>query len=266
MNSIDFEDWYRAFQHISIESCFVPFNNGFLEYLLSDGIHLPLEYKVESQFDLKDLEEMDRKLGNLLKRWKSVFVKVGKSCANDSVWITWNNTLECRMQSDIYMLLKASDRIALEIPRAKGLIVKKWKPVELSSEFRCFVYYGRLVGISQRHLNQMFPYLQNEKQDLMEKLEDFFYDKVCDKFHSEFSYVFDVALDADSIVIIDFDEWNENETSSLLFEWNELQIPRVLEIRIIEKEEDVVLGVSNQNRLPCDFASYEELAKHAQNS
>lgn len=103
----------------------------------------------------------------------SCFIKVDDSSPKDAAWLSIDNSLKCCSPEESYELLKGSDRIALKAENACWLIVKKWQNIDLSSEFRCFVANGRLLGISQRDDTVFYPHLQSMRRHLLQSITDF---------------------------------------------------------------------------------------------
>ncbi|KAF9574529.1 hypothetical protein BGW38_008311, partial [Lunasporangiospora selenospora] len=137
-----------------------------------------------------------------------VFPKLNWSSPRDASWIMASNTLKCFNAADIFLLLKSSDFIAhdlghayedcsdaVEVTTSEGkrgkqirkrpetfeLILRKWFDLAPSMEFRCFVKDNKLVGISQRDMTY-YDFLSGIKDELEDKIIDFYEDKIKDKF------------------------------------------------------------------------------------
>jgi len=131
--------------------------------------------------------------------------------------VTFGGNLRCTCADEVILLLKSSDAVAHDLQHAYSqcedcapqeaphtplqLVLKKWcafvhlfykwhargrshaspairfelKP---AGEFRCFVRNGRLVGISQRHVADHFPYLADDVPQLQRKMLSFHRDNV----------------------------------------------------------------------------------------
>ncbi len=122
----------------------------------SDADDTPVQYDFP-QFDetvKKTLDKFDNK----------VFIKLNWSSPKDAYWSM--NRLSCECLRDVYMLLCSSDFMshdlnrpfdkcdensAQEIAEATKkqnyvLVVRQWRSINTSTEFRCFVRNDKLVG------------------------------------------------------------------------------------------------------------------------
>ena len=203
----EFRNWYPLFceTSCSIQSRVIALSPSFVRYLLSDGLVLPNE---ESEYGLEDpdpqpttdssgvsfpelsacISETIEELGGV------VFVKLNWSAPTDADWIR-HQALKCSSPSDIYLLLKASDRIIFDIEHmvqsVQGgpptldpvtLILRTWVDIQPSMEFRCFVFHQRLVGICQRECNTYFPFLKQKKGSVRIEISSFFQSTIYPRF------------------------------------------------------------------------------------
>lgn len=166
--------------------------------------------------------------------------------------------MKCKTPGDVYLLLKSSDfcthdalyeslkdcrdyaiegNVDVDIGVGVGvgveggveypplqLVLRKWCNLNPSMEFRCFVRNHELLGISQRQHSVHFPHLNEDRDQIQDKIHDFFEDYVRHRFAGGkiHSYVWDVFLDKkDRAWIVDFNPWART-TDSLLYEWSEL--------------------------------------------
>ncbi len=159
------------------------------------------EYPNFEQFDEKILEAL-RRLGN------KVFIKLNWSSPKDAIWSL--NKLSCDRLSDVYILLRSSDFISHDLnePFDKcddqgesqsqaeikyHLVLREWIAINPSMEFRCFVLKNKLIGVSQRDCRTHYKILLDLKEELLERVEDFYLKNIYTKYFED-SFVFDVCL------------------------------------------------------------------------
>jgi hypothetical protein len=175
-----FDNWRRLFIDVGIKNQVISLPSSFISYILEDGIKLPRGISGEAidnlsdddegyhekassdeaddqhsfpQFD-QDVKAAIRQLGG------KVFVKLNWSAPVDAAWIN-AGTMLCQSLKDVYLLLKASDRIIFDIermfeecappparrsPDTFTLVLKKWANLLPSMEFRVFVVDRRIRG------------------------------------------------------------------------------------------------------------------------
>jgi D123 len=103
------------------------------------------------------------------------------------------------------------------------LVLRKYCNLYPSQEFRCFISYNKLIGISQRYQHYFYPFLQSCREDYVHLIYDF-YTTVVDanwKYKMD-KYTLDLYIDQQRrLWIIDFNVWG-TRTDALLFHWSEL--------------------------------------------
>jgi hypothetical protein len=151
--------------------------------------------------------------------------------------------MECRLPSDIYLLLKSSDFVTHDLEHAYDdcvddqdpsddipqtmsdipyyLILRKFFQINPSVEFRCFVRNRKLIALCQRDLNH-FEFLFRMQDKLRHLIHDFFDDKLKHTF-PDGNFVFDVYVPPphERVWLIDINPWAVR-TDPLLFSWLEL--------------------------------------------
>lgn len=179
IDNCQFNVWYPLLQKNSIKSIIIPLTNDFIDYLKQDGIIVPKSVaneldtngsdddndneslstssdtlKVDSFPDIEDaikkaIDELDG----------DVFIKTNWSAPIDAGWINCE-TMKCRNIHEVFLLLKASDRIMFDIekmyeqcpsttkstPPFPTLVIRKWANLQPSMEFRIFVKDSKLIG------------------------------------------------------------------------------------------------------------------------
>ncbi|KAJ1817621.1 hypothetical protein GGH91_000653 [Coemansia sp. RSA 2671] len=254
-----FSSWYPNFRRQTIKSEIIkPLAPEFIDYLLADGIMLPdqddvPEYscKIEDpdssdgewsadendQHDASAFTDIASTSADIRRRIEilggKVMPRMCWSAPKDASWMAMGNSLECRNPSDIYVLLKSSDKISGDLINGRylpkeqlgdiehELVLRQWSNLVPSMEFRCFVKNKRLVAVSQIDY-EYYEFLENMRDEILTKLGLFFDEHVREKFPSE-NYCYDayVAQTVDRVYLIDFEPWTPS-VDSCLFEWSEL--------------------------------------------
>lgn len=163
--------------------------------------------------------------------------------------------MECRLPSDIYLLLKSSDFVTHDLEHAYDdciedvspdddtpkqiadipyhLVLRKFFQMNPSVEFRCFVRNRKLIALCQRDLNH-FDFLFRMQDKLRHVIHNFFDDRLKHTFPDD-SFVFDVYVPPphDRVWLIDVNPWAVR-TDPLLFSWLELlTLPEPPEEKVI---------------------------------
>lgn len=180
LSACDFSSWYPAFGRLktTFPSRIVPLSDEFVEYLQQDGIRLPEGVDIGNECTSSRADEVELKEceddGNIVPQFTEinsrirramrelggeVFAKLNWSAPTDAVWMN-GGTAKCSRLSEIYLLLKSSDRALFDIghmracakncsgvrPDSVCLVLRRWVQVATSMEFRCFVFHKRIVG------------------------------------------------------------------------------------------------------------------------
>lgn len=172
-----------------------------------------------------------------------VFVKLNWSAPLDASWLK-GGSLKCLNSSEVYLLLKSSDRITFDIehmfdlcvtnkdddrvqlvcpkrPETFHLILRSWANLNPAMEFRLFVGNQSILGICQRDMSTYYDFLKNDMDDLEDLIVEFWENNVCAAFGLD-KYSVDVYVDKRRRVwIVDFNPFGDPSTS-LLFDWEEL--------------------------------------------
>ncbi|KAJ3083930.1 hypothetical protein HK102_000826, partial [Quaeritorhiza haematococci] len=139
------------------------------------------------------------------------------------------------------------------------LVLRKWYDLSPSMEFRCFVRDRVLIAISQRDYVNFYPFLNEVKEELQEKITDFFEENIRDKFPDP-SFVFDVYINRNNrkVWLVDFNPFGPM-TDTLLYTWDEILSAQTPTLRIITSPVDLsTISATKQplyssNRLPKDM-------------
>ncbi|KAG7753476.1 hypothetical protein KL911_002869 [Ogataea haglerorum] len=243
-----YENWYSLFgAHAYSRAIMLPVPDEFIDYLESDDFTIPGEKSKPNAQNDSDWDytppsrpdpacrflEFHRRIQETFKSFKHIAPKLNWSAPQDSVWMLPGRTMKCSSSSDIYLLLKSSDYINHDLSHAFDeadsvpdkiqyyLILREWKEINPSLEFRCFVRDRQLLGISQRDLNY-YPFLDDLHDTIIERISAFFDDVLLPKFGSN-SFAFDVYLPKPftKVYLVDINPF-ARKTDSLLFTWNEL--------------------------------------------
>ena len=253
--------WYNDFKNSSIRSIIIPLQAEFIDYLNQDGVVLPSNGNEEdTQICESDSEsedwsaaedcntetatapnftELTKTIEDAIKDLGGeVFPKLNWSAPRDAAWISYNGTLKCTTASDVYLLLKSSDRVSHDINHpfrkcedgedntlmeSSGfvLVLRQWQEIPSSTEFRCFVKKGHIIAICQRDTASHYPYIAENYNEIHSQIKNFFQKKISNKF-PDTSYVFDIYLKSSKVIkLLDFNPFG-NLTDPLLFTWEEL--------------------------------------------
>lgn len=263
-----FPAWHPLFRHCSIRGSSVQLSADFLSYLRAPGsLVLPSCSSEQppphdSGSDDEDFElrlgpdpepasslrfpELEAEIARCLSRFGgAVFPKLNWSAPRDAAWINFCKSLKCAAPSDVYLLLKSSERIAHDLLAAFShcsdpalapaepelhLVLKKWCELRPEREVRAFVRHRRLLAVCQRHRlgSKNAAFLAEHREDLLDSLVAFFNREVRDKFPRD-----DFVLDAywqpnDDWMIIDFNPFGL-PTDPRLFSWPELLDPKLMQ-------------------------------------
>ncbi|KAI9718880.1 MAG: hypothetical protein M1812_003764 [Candelaria pacifica] len=262
--------WHELYRPITPKARLIPLTPSFLSYLRSDGIILPSDSPPPTPWSDSDsgvfssqeddtsdsdteedpsinFREIHQQIKDtILELGGKVAPKLNWSAPKDATWISATNSMECRLPSDIYLLLKSSDFISHDLEHAFDdcvdstpsnpssppqpstqneipyhLILRKYILLNPSVEFRCFVRSRSLLAITQRDLNH-FEFLFPMKGALRARIQIFFEEKLKDTFPDE-NFVFDVYVPPPHkrVWLIDINPWAPR-TDPLLFSWLEL--------------------------------------------
>lgn len=280
-----FSQWYTKFRSlprdqytrksVTIKSIVLPLPPQFLDYVMSDGVRLPVGATSVSSYvpsktdddswteeDTVD-ESQEYSFPELTEQIRSaidslggtVMPKLNWSCPKDAAWINSGN-LKCKTPGDVFVLLKSSDFVMHDILYAFDnsvgekpanisyeLVLRQWCNFNPSMEFRCFVWNGDIAAISQRNHTQHFPHLKIEMMCYRSQILDFYDDYVYENYPGSGNFVLDVYIDKQERVwLLDFNVWG-TQTDALLFSWDEL-------LRIASRETEEQDDSSLENQRP----------------
>lgn len=115
-----FSSWFPTFSKHTMKSSAISVPKAFLSYLGEDGISVP-EFSGSSDdtYDGSrdhDLAVFYQRITNAMSDFGTggFFVKFNWSAPRDAAWIN-SGTLKCTNASDVFLLLKASDRICFDV-------------------------------------------------------------------------------------------------------------------------------------------------------
>ena len=293
VNSCSITEWYPNNSKFSIPTLFVPLDDVFVKYLLTDGVvvpDMPNNTETLSDTDLSDEDDEQEQtvpefpeIAHLIQKsidiYGSVFPKLNWSAPKDAAWIAFGNTLRCERVSDVLLLLKVSEFVTHDLVRAfdhceesvdeevqKVLALRKYQSINQSCEFRCFVVNRSLVAISQRNLT-FFPELINSYPTIVDRIVEFFPKIVIDLD----DYIFDVVVQK-RVTLIDISPCCPT-TDPILFDWNDLlefqhlAPPRPI-IKFVQSEQEsskeIPYAVNRYPKETFDFSNGRTLAEFAE--
>jgi len=202
------------------------------------------------------------------------FPKLNGCCPSDASWMNWSGTMECSNADQVVLLLKSSDIISnylsclleklkleelyLTNPRPFTLVLKKYYRISVGCEFRCIVKKGVLIGISQRHPNKLYPFLNENESQYISQISNFFESKIAPKFFVE-NFIFDLYIDKNRPWILDIAPLSEN-SNMCLFSWEDVSNIDVAEIiqngpvyRVVNEESSLVFSNKSMNGFPFEL-------------
>jgi hypothetical protein len=277
---------------------FVPDANGLSE-LDSDSD------EEDRQFSFPDLTAQ---IEAAIAKFGPVFPKLNWSSPQDAEWIISNPSLRCETAEDVYIVLSASDFVTHDLEHAYEtcvdaeadvaesfeLVLKPWRDMPRSQEFRCFVRDSQFVGgpsevlcsvsdlrlaISQRDSNYYeFLTSAETRRKILSLVQPFFTEHVRNVFPSRncaarsvcvlnwldiAADTFDIYItrDFDRVFLIDFNPYALH-TDALLFDWPTVQsLPADQPIlRVVEDELQAsqALPRFSHNRYPMDMIQIGE--------
>ncbi len=121
-----------------------------------------------------------------------------------------------RIYQDMLLALRHQDRFR------ENFVIRKWYEIDSDMEFRGFCYKGKLTALSQYHHFTFFPRLIERKQQIEERIRDYFERHVAHRLTNRMeSYIIDFALcgeDLEQIWIIELNPFLET-TDGCMFSW-----------------------------------------------
>jgi hypothetical protein len=306
------EIWHHKFRCNTAKKIFIKAPKEFLNYLSSDSIFaggvtqdasfsddeerhrntntdIDESIKRDENHEIPEIlfPELHEKLLQGIKDLGGyVLPKLGSSTPKDALWITTEHSLRCRSPCEVYQLLKASDRIALEVKKHDQrssdetkadedifLVLSRWLPLDSSMEFRLFVSgTSQIVAICQRDDTVYYPHLISQKPQLFRRIVAFFEDEIVPNspFPKDEPFVVDIHIAHDmrlNDLVIDFAPWSQEDVSPILFDWqeligflhdpegpyNETSSLDISRFRLIESEQDCRISYIRQNAMPVDW-------------
>ncbi|KAL9653989.1 hypothetical protein ABK040_014198 [Willaertia magna] len=293
--------------------------DDFINYLLQDGVTLPKsltndyipnfssdsedekeKYKTnnseeEEELSAPEFPKLQFEISEILESYEHIFPKLNWSAPKDAQFmLSESKLLKCSSLSDIFLVLKSSNFISHDLEKAylncidydkelevgKVLALRKWYDIHPANEFRCFIRNKRLIGISQRDDANFYPFLLEEKEEIEEKLVNFWESYIKDIFPLS-RYTVDLYITRKgNVFIIDFNVYGP-PTRPLLFEdWNghldvnksklnneienieELEKDTELIFKLVGSSEKVMRpSVQMYSGVPEDFFSMENVEK-----
>ncbi|KAK7102794.1 translation initiation factor eIF2 assembly protein-like [Littorina saxatilis] len=203
-----------------------------------------------------------------------VFSKLNWSSPQDASWVSLNNSLQCCHASDVCLLLKSSDFVTRDLTQPfvhcedgelgskdvvlkHELVLRQWKDINTSHEFRCFVKHGKLIGICPRNHSKFLKHIVDSSGEIQADIETFFEEVVDGDFIEEGGcYTFDVwRKKKNEVILVDFNPFGP-VTDALLFDWEELtasDLSESLVFRCVESESGVQPHSLAHFGVPTDF-------------
>ncbi|XP_043282807.1 cell division cycle protein 123 homolog [Venturia canescens] len=295
-------NWYHIFAKDSLEARLVRMPNEVLEYLQHDAFILPVEASnnisvntewsdgLSTNVDLSEETEEEqpsfpnfsRRIQEIIDEFGAVFLKCNWRSPSDATWVAPTKTLKCTSLEEVYLLLKSSDRICGDLNAIERhtnnesrcvlpalLVLKRWKDIIPSTEFRCYVVKDKLVGICQRDASQYHQHIESEKYNIRKDITSLFNERIKGRFKLN-DYSFDVIrYKKDKVKIVDFGPLDETVTKGMLFTLEELLNPtsgddtESPEFRFIAENMGIQPTTNNHFCVPQEINEYFRLAGNA---
>tara|TARA_B110001452_G_scaffold65071_1_gene51867 strand:- start:1311 stop:2300 length:990 start_codon:yes stop_codon:yes gene_type:complete len=270
LSACSFDRWYPSLRQHSIPSTVLPLSDEFVEYLKADGVFVPGGDEGDDDddwFDGKTAQDegeetaaaphfpaLEAAIDSAIdKHGGAVLPKLNWSAPVDAAWML-GGSLKCHSVRDVLLLLKSSDRVAHDLCEARQLctvgaggdqqhswvlVLRKWSNLRPSSEFRCFRSGGRLVAACQRDRFSHYPFLEPEREQILERLERFQREHLTATVLPE-PLVWDAYVDVQGrVYLIDAAPFHES-TDPILFDWPGLRAraaqPQPAELRLVEAD------------------------------
>lgn len=147
--------------------------------------------------DVPEFPELEADIRRSICKYRFVFPKLNWSACEDAKWIQACGT-KCNTLSEIFLLLKSSDKIVHDLTEAFerctdytaesvpefdfNLVLRKWKNINPSMEFRCFIGRNEVIGISQRDVRSYYSHLQQDKDQIIADILSFFRSSIRERF------------------------------------------------------------------------------------
>ncbi len=196
--------WYPLFGEETFPTVFLKLNEAECTQFLQAG-DSPAE---------RDLEKRVDRAIDLLPG--SCVVGLDSCAPSDSA--IWQKDRSISSGAAALKLLRSSllMRDLIQSGKDTTLIVRPYRRMDRTREFRLFIKGGKLTAMSQRHLDRHFARLEEMKDTYWQRAGDFA-EKILAPHMSEKDFVADIYFTSDgAILIVDFNLWGA-PTSPLLF-------------------------------------------------
>jgi gamma-glutamylcyclotransferase (GGCT)/AIG2-like uncharacterized protein YtfP len=149
-----------------------------------------------------------------------------KDSNTQTMAIAFLNHLRIQNGEEALNLLLTSERIYIDLLDAircgefDQLVVRKWIPeLTYDREFRMFVYNKKLTVITQYDHYCCYPYLHDEKEEIQQRLIDFWENEINPRMRTVPNYIVDVAdIPGKGVVLIELSPFLKC-TGTALFNW-----------------------------------------------
>mgnify|MGYP000956151926 CR=1 FL=1 len=266
--------WLRVFEKYTFATVALCPPAAFYNFLVSDGISAggTMPKSLLSDNDSDDsaentgpeciFPEFHAQVSDAINQLGgAVIPRIGLSTPKDAIWITVDHSCRCRTPAEVYQLLKASDRVAVELGLNKHaeMVLKKFdSTLNPQSEFRVFVRSNRVVAVSQRDDTVYYPTLEQGIDKIFAIIHEFVKNAIVAKSYWSVPFVVDLYVQHHwkETKIVDFGPWNARDTSAILFTWDEidhLHDSGKFEFRRITCESECRIGHARLNSAPVDW-------------
>jgi hypothetical protein len=195
MNKIS--HWYNALGDFTFPTLFLRLHTEELAFILSKN--------TSAENNL--VERIEKAIDSLPK---PAFVGLDSCSPDDSPSFAKKKSLTSGKAA--IELLKSSPKVknALESGMDETIAIRPFRRMDQTREFRLFIYDGKLVGMSQRHLIRHFRRLDGRRDELWQKANQFF-----DSINSLLKFsqqVIDIYFTSEgNILIVDMNDWEKSD-------------------------------------------------------
>ena len=194
------ENWPMALRKLSMPSFDIPLNQKEALALGSNISELNVMFPPPAGQDISGItKRIDYKIKHDIKG--SAFVKLGSRSPKDS-WRGHKHGFRVNSGAEaIELLTDCSERIADDLLNAIAcnyiprIWVRRWVDIPRWTEFRCFVYKGELIGISQYFYGEYFPEIAEYHDNIKTSIHKYFEGFVKPACHLD-TVIFDVNITA----------------------------------------------------------------------
>lgn len=206
---------------------YVPVSDAFISALQRDAPNEADSTQLRQQFPetVAALEQAAQTLLETGDGADGFCPKLNGVMPSDAGWILAENRACCRSWAEAVLLLRASVRVG-EAARPLSsqppvLALQRWERIHPAYEFRSFISSGRVIAVCQRHPHTAYPFLTQERDQIVGAIAHFYLEAVQPLHPSLAECIMDCYLDEEKDVhLLDLEAWSDD--ALLLFRPDEM--------------------------------------------